>query len=80
MKAEILAASYHQTYEEKLPNYICDSVFDLANAFNVFYGSCKILGEPDPQKKTTWIALSKAVGNLLAQTLDVLGIDTVKAM
>jgi len=80
LKMEMLAASYHQSFEEKLPNFICDAVFDLANAFNVFYGSCKIMGETDPQKRNTWIILSKVVGNMLRQTLNVLGIEPVAAM
>jgi arginyl-tRNA synthetase len=80
LKMEMLAAAYRQSYEEKLPNYICDAVFDLANAFNVFYGSCRILGEPDPWKRSTWIALSRIVGNMLRQTLHVLGIEPVTAM
>ena len=80
LKTEMLAAAYHQSYEEKLPNYICDAVFDLANAYNVFYGSCRIIGETDPQKRNTWIALSRLVGNMLRQTLDVLGIEPVSAM
>ena len=80
LKMEMLANAYHQTYEEKLPNYICDALFELANSFNVFYGSCRIIDEPDVQKRSTWIALCKITEKMLEQTLDVLGIETVSAM
>jgi len=80
LKMEMLASSYYQAYEEKLPNYICDAMYELANAFNVFYGSCRILGQTDPQKRNTWIALCVITGRMLEQTLDILGIDTVNAM
>ncbi|MGI6576640.1 MAG: arginine--tRNA ligase [Eubacteriales bacterium] len=80
LKMEMLANSYYQAYEEKLPNYICDALYELANSFNVFYGSCRILGETDPHKRSTWIALCKITGRMLEQTLDILGIETVNAM
>ena len=38
------------------------------------------MSETDPLRKNTWIALAAAVGNLLKQTLDVLGMETVPAM
>lgn len=80
LKMEMLANSYYQAFEEKLPNYICDALYELANAFNVFYGSCRILGENDPHKRSTWIALCMVTGRMLEQTLDILGIETVNAM
>ncbi len=80
MKLQLLATSYQQAYEEKLPNYICEAVYDLANAYNVFYGSCRILSEENQQKKNTWLALSRAVGEAMEQALFVLGIEPVPAM
>lgn len=80
MKMQLLASAYEQAYGEKLPSFLCEAAYDLANAFNVFYGNHKIMGESDPVRRNTWIALSKAVGNLLEQTLTVLGIETVPAM
>ncbi|MBQ1965937.1 MAG: arginine--tRNA ligase [Clostridia bacterium] len=80
MKMQLLATAYHQAYADKLPSFLCEGAYDLANAFNVFYGTHKIMAEEDPVKKNTWIALSAAVGNLLEQTLTVLGMETVPAM
>lgn len=80
MKMQLLATAYGQAYEDKLPSFLCEAAYDLANAFNVFYGTHKIMSEPDPVKKGTWIALAAAVGNLMEQTLTVLGIETVPAM
>jgi len=80
MKMQLLCSAYQQAYQEKLPSFLCESVYDLANAFNVFYGTHKIMIEEDPVKKNTWIALSAAVGNLLEQTLTILGMETVPAM
>ncbi|MBP3299905.1 MAG: arginine--tRNA ligase [Clostridia bacterium] len=80
MKMQLLVTAYGQAFEEKLPSFLCEGAYDLANAFNVFYGTHKIMSEADPVRKNTWIALSAAVGNLLKQTLDVLGMETVPAM
>ena len=80
MKMQLLVTAYHQAYEEKLPSFLCEAAYDLANAFNVFYGSHKVMGETDEQRRNTWITLSAAVGNLLEQTLTVLGMETVPAM
>lgn len=80
MKTQLLITAYRQAYEEKLPSFLCEAVYDLANAFNVFYGTHKIIGEEDPVRRNTWIALSAATGKLLTQTLDVLGMEPVPAM
>ena len=80
MKMQLLATAYGQAYADKLPSFLCEAAYDLANAFNVFYGTHKIMSEADPVKKNTWIALSAAVGNLLEKTLTVLGMETVPAM
>ncbi len=80
MKMQLLCTAYHQAFADKLPSFLCEAAYDLANAFNVFYGTHKIMAEEDPVKKNTWIALSAAVGNLLEQTLTVLGMETVPAM
>ncbi len=80
MKMQLLSTAYAQAYADKLPSFLCEAAYDLANAFNVFYGTHKIMSEPDQEKKNTWIALSAAVGALLEQTLTVLGMETVPAM
>lgn len=80
MKMQLLTTAYGQAYAEKLPSFLCEAAYDLANAFNVFYGTHKIMNEPDPVRRNTWIALSAAVGNLMEQTLTVLGMETVPAM
>ncbi len=80
MKMQLLVTAYSQAYADKLPSFLCEAAYDLANAFNVFYGTHKIMAEADPVKKNTWIALSAAAGNLLKQTLTVLGMETVPAM
>ena len=80
MKMQLLASAYQQAYAEKLPSFLCEAAYDLANAFNLFYGNHKILGEPDPVKRNTWLTLTAAVAGILEQTLTVLGIQTVPAM
>lgn len=80
MKMQLLASAYAQAYAEKLPSFLCEAAYDLANAFNLFYGTHKILGEADETKRNTWLALTAAVARLLEQTLTVLGIETVPAM
>jgi arginyl-tRNA synthetase len=60
------------------PNMICTYLFELAQKFNLFYQKHTILGEASTQDFR--LSLTTAVGNVLKNGLNVLGIQTVEKM
>ena len=60
-------------YKELAPHKICSFIYDLANAFNVFYHEIKILSEPNEQKKDSYLSLLQLTKNVLEQCIALLG-------
>lgn len=65
---------------EKAPNYVCDSVYQIASAFSRFYHDNKIIDEKDEQKKKSWLSLCLLTRKIILKHLDILAIDTVENM
>ncbi len=66
--------------EEKAPNYICESAYQIAAAFSKFYHGNKILAQEDREKKENHLALIKLTKERLLYLLDLLGIPHVQSM
>lgn len=49
-------------------------------SFNKFYNDTKILSEEDENKKSSWLTLINLVKDVLEQSLDLLGINSVEKM
>ncbi len=71
---------FRKAMEEKAPSNLCDSAYQLAAAFSGFYHDCRIIDEPDEQKRASWLALAALTRRALCKHLDVLGIETVENM
>ncbi|CUQ03271.1 MULTISPECIES: arginine--tRNA ligase [Hungatella] len=67
-------------YNEKAPNMICESAYQIAVAFSRFYHENHILSEKDEQKKSSWLALCLITKDILKMHLNTLAIDTVEFM
>ncbi len=67
-------------FEEKAPHKICSYIYELANAFNRFYHETRILGEEDPERKRSLIALLILVRDVLETCIDVLGFSAPEKM
>ncbi len=67
-------------YEENAPHKICAFIYDLANAFNRFYHENRILGETDPKKQASWIALLRLTKGILETCIDLLGFEAPERM
>lgn len=81
MLAALLAGeAFKHAMEEKAPNYICESAYDLAAAFSRFYHDNHIANETDEAKKSAWIGLCALTKRLLLKHLDVLSIEPVESM
>ena len=59
------------------PNLLCSYLFNLAQQFNSFYNSQKIIGSENEKIR---LALTSAVGHVLKNGLNILGIETLERM
>ena len=64
--------------EKYAPNYICSYLVELCHAFNAYYGENKIVTNDEVGKYR--IALTKAVGVVLKNGLNLLGIPAPEKM
>lgn len=62
------------------PNHLCEFAFDLAQVFSRFYQTCPILGEPDAERRASWLALAQLCLRQLEVTLGLLGIEVPERM
>jgi len=80
----LLAGSLDARVEAALngqePAFIARYVFELAQAFNVFYHKHHILSEEDREKRAFLLRLSQLVKDQLVRGLDLLGIEAPERM
>lgn len=80
MQLSAFNAMMESAYEELAPHKICAYLYDLANAFNVFYHETKILSEEDEDKKLGYLRLLKLVQLVMESCMDVLGFSAPDKM
>lgn len=71
---------FQKALGEKAPNYLCEHAYQLAIAFSKFYHDNRIIDEPDPEKKQSWLCLIALVRRVLCLLLELLGIEPVEHM
>lgn len=69
-----------QAAENFKPAAICTYLYELAKSFNVFYHECPIGTEKDEAVREARLALSEAVGLVLKNGLNVLGMPAPEKM
>lgn len=69
-----------QSFQKRMPHFLCEHVYNLAQAFSGFYGAHPIAAEKDEAKRASRLALCEAVLNQLETGLDILGIKTPERM
>ena len=62
------------------PNLLTQYLFETANVFAQFYGSCNVLKEPDETLRTSRVLMCDATARILRQGLDLLGIGVAEQM
>lgn len=62
------------------PAVIANYVYDLVKDFNSFYQNVSILGEEDASKRHFRVALSKKIGEIIAESFKMLGIQVPERM
>lgn len=68
------------TYAGLLPHHLCDFAYALAQAFNRFYDRCHILGQTDPARQASWLALAQLCLAEFELVLSLLGIEIPERM
>lgn len=66
--------------EKRLPHYLCEHAFNLAQAFSKFYAACRIVDEADANLRASRLALASAAGRQLDLILDILGMPPPERM
>ncbi|MCF0229473.1 MAG: arginine--tRNA ligase [Parasporobacterium sp.] len=67
-------------YNELAPHKICSYIYDLSNAFNVFYHEIKILSEEDEDRKDSYLSLLQLTRRVLEQCIELLGFSAPEQM
>ncbi|MEI2766513.1 MAG: arginine--tRNA ligase [Dermatophilaceae bacterium] len=62
------------------PHRLCGYLFELAQTFSVFYEACPVLKAPDARIRESRVSLCATTHDVLAQGLQLLGIDTPPEM
>jgi arginyl-tRNA synthetase len=62
------------------PHHLCGYLFDLAQAFSVFYENCPVLSAEAEPTRASRLALSRATLDVLVAGLDLLGISSPARM
>lgn len=69
-----------RSYDSKSVNDIAEYIYKLTSIYNKFYSENKILIEPDANKRSSWLVLSKLVHDTNMMLLDIMGIDCPEKM
>ena len=64
----------------RAPNHIAEYGYELAAAWNRFYDTSRIIDEPDPERRGSWLALADLTLRTTEMVLDLLGIDVPERM
>ena len=70
-----------QVIKDAQPNLLCNYLYELASLYMTFYEACPILKDGiEPSVRDSRLMLSIGVSRLLAQGLDLLGIEVMERM
>ena len=74
------AETIEAAFNEQAPHKICQFIYELSDAFNKFYQENKIVTNEDEKVRASYIALSRFVGNVLEQGINLLGLEAPDKM
>ncbi|MEK7266797.1 MAG: arginine--tRNA ligase [Pseudomonadota bacterium] len=66
--------------DKRLPHYLCEHAFNLAQAFSKFYAACRIADETDAALRASRMSLAAATGRQLDLILEILGMPAPEKM
>ncbi len=79
MRLLALPTALDVTLESYSPHKLCTYVYDLAVDFSAFYENCPVLKADEPTRSSR-LALADLTARVLAQALDLLGIEAPEQM
>lgn len=74
------AETVEVAFAEQAPHKICQFVYELSDAFNKFYHDNKIVTNEDEKIRESYICLSRLVGTVLEQGIELLGLSAPEKM
>lgn len=74
------AETIEAAFNEQAPHKICQFIYELSDAFNKFYHENKIVTNEDEKVRASYIALSRFVGHVLEQGINLLGLEAPDKM
>ena len=69
-----------EAYDKRVPHFIAEHAYRLAQGFSKFYAACPVLGAPDEATRASRLTLSATTLRQLEIALDLLGIETPERM
>jgi arginyl-tRNA synthetase len=75
-----LPEAIDSVYRNRAPNYLCEYIYNLAQAFSRFWAQCHILTETDPALRGSWLGLTQLCLRQFTLALDLLGIGVPERM
>jgi arginyl-tRNA synthetase len=66
--------------DRRLPHFLCEHAFNLAQAFSKFYAACRIVDEADSTVRASRLSLASAAGRQLDLVLNILGMPAPQKM
>jgi len=75
-----LSDALNSSFEERMPSYLVDYIYNLAVLTNTFYQNNHINGLEDTEKKNDWLYILNLVNNILREMLNLIMIDIPKFM
>ncbi|MGE0410108.1 MAG: arginine--tRNA ligase [Amphiplicatus sp.] len=67
-------------YDKRMPHFLCEHSYKLAQSFSKFYANCRIADEPNPAFRASRLSLSDLVARQLDYSLTLLGIPVPTRM
>lgn len=71
---------FEAAYRELAPHRICAYIYRLSDVFNVFYNKIRIMSEPDPVKKNSYLSLLNLTKCILEECIYLLGFEAPERM
>jgi arginyl-tRNA synthetase len=70
-----LSSAIDKAYENRMPSYLVDYIYGLANEANNFYQNNHIAGLEDETKKNDWLYVLNLTVRILTDMLELIGIE-----
>lgn len=71
---------YWRAYTNRMPNILCEYMYEISQLFSKFYQACHVLNESEKIKAQSRLSICNLTLNVLEQTSDLVGIQIPERM